>query len=310
MRAECRVRLLNFIAKTPADCPVAVIFGQACAMNWAGPAHGQAGVKLAEQLRGAGFPADLIPSSEIGGKTLRVDEDGFLRYGPQRYAAMVFYHPEFENPQTAQFLRQVADARKTALYRIGTWTTDFDGRPFNGEAALPAEMSVMADEAAGVASVVAGLTRRGIEPQAALGLSKLGIEIIAQGTPAPCQGHSRLIDGTRILMAAEKEPTGDPIQTTLKIGVQEVEVDALGIVGVRLDDKGQLDAVAAGGLKYLRTGSTQISLPSRIDLALWHDSDGRWHGVLQDYEGDVPAALAAFTNDWLRLAVPRPLEIE
>jgi hypothetical protein len=79
MRAECRIRLLNFIAKTPADCPVAVIFGHACAMNWAGPAHGQAGVKLAERFRAAGFPADLIPSSEIDGKALRADGTAFSR---------------------------------------------------------------------------------------------------------------------------------------------------------------------------------------------------------------------------------------
>ncbi|MFH1742245.1 MAG: hypothetical protein ABIH23_24840, partial [bacterium] len=39
MQADCRVRLLNFITQTPLDCPVAVIFGHACAMNWAGPAY-------------------------------------------------------------------------------------------------------------------------------------------------------------------------------------------------------------------------------------------------------------------------------
>ena len=306
MRAECRVRMLNFIANTPADCPVAVIFGHACAMNWAGPAHGEAGVKLAGQLRAAGFPADLIPSSEIGSGTLRVDEEGFLRYGPQRYAAMVFYHPELETPQTAQFLRQVADAQKTALYRLGTWTMDFDGRPFDGEAALPSEMAVPDDEAACVRQVAADLRQRGVEPQVALGPSKRGIEIIAQATPAPCRGHARLIDGTRIVMAAEKDPTGDPIQTTLVIDAREVEVDALGVVGVRLDGQGQLEAVAAGGLKHLRTGPTEIRLSRRLDLALWRGDDGRWHGVVQDGEGDVPPALAALTDDWLRLAVPRP----
>jgi hypothetical protein len=79
---------------------------------------------------------------------------------------------------------------------------------------------------------------------------------------------SRLIDGTRIHVAAEKVPTGDPIQTTLKIDGEEVEVDALGVVGIRLDGKGQLEAVAAGELKHLRAGRTQVKLPSRADLAL------------------------------------------
>jgi len=306
MQAECRVRMLNFIAKTPADCPVAVIFGHACAMNWAGPAHGQAGVKLAERLRAAGFPADLIPSSEIGSDALRIDDEGFVRYGPQRYQAVVLYHPEFEKPPTAELLRRAAAAGKTALYRLGTWTLDFDGRPFDGEAALPENIVAVADEDACVERVVADLKHRGVEPQVAFGPSKLDVEIIAQGKPAPCRGHARLIDGTHVVMAAEKDPTGDPIQTTLAIGEREVEVDALGVVAVRLDGDGQLEAAAAGGLKHLRTGRTEIRLPRRVDLALWRGDDGGWHGVVQDCEGDLPPALAAMTDDWVRLAVPRP----
>ncbi len=55
---------------------------------------------------------------------------------------MVFYHPEFETRQTAQFLRRLADDRRTALYRLGTWTMNFEGAAFDGEAALPSEMTV------------------------------------------------------------------------------------------------------------------------------------------------------------------------
>ena len=66
MRADCRVRMLNFISKTPADCPVALIFGHACAANWTQDSYGDCGLELARTIRVAGYPVDLIPSSEIG----------------------------------------------------------------------------------------------------------------------------------------------------------------------------------------------------------------------------------------------------
>ena len=49
-RADCRIRLLNFISQSPVDCPVTVIFGHAGAMNWAGPAYDDVGTELTDAL--------------------------------------------------------------------------------------------------------------------------------------------------------------------------------------------------------------------------------------------------------------------
>jgi hypothetical protein len=67
--------------------------------------------------------------------------------------------------------------------------------------------------------------------------------------------------------------------------------------------------MAAGGLKSLAVGKTTIELPQRIDVALWKDEKGVWKGVLQDYNGPVPEALQKICREWLRLSVPRPLEL-
>ena len=91
MRGDCRIRLLNFISKSPIDCPAAVIFGHTCAMNWAGPGYEDVGTGVANGLWRVGFYADLIPSSEIGSKALKISDDGYIQYGPQRYAAIVLY---------------------------------------------------------------------------------------------------------------------------------------------------------------------------------------------------------------------------
>ena len=73
MRGDCRVRLLNFITRSALDCPVAVVFGQPCAMNWAGPAYDDVGLGLSDALWQAGYPADLIPTTEIWTGALSVE---------------------------------------------------------------------------------------------------------------------------------------------------------------------------------------------------------------------------------------------
>ncbi len=301
-RADCRVRLLNFITQSPIDCPVAVVFGHACAMNWAGPAYDDVGIGLTNRLWQAGFYADLIPSSEIAGGALQIDPDGAVRYGPQRYAAVVLYHPEFEQSATAEFFRKAGGGR-TALFRVGAWTKDLDGRPFDGTAAVSAVMPEV--EAAGCADrVIAHLRERGIVPQEPA-VDTIGWD--QRSAAPPAAGRCHLLDGTQIVLAGEKEVTGDPIRTTLAVGQHQAMFDCLGVAAVRLAEDGSLVAMAAGGLKHFRAGRVGIALDKPIDIAVWRDAAGSWHGVLQDWPDPVPAPLLTLTPDWLRLSVPPPL---
>ena len=294
MRGDCRVRMLNFISKTQLDCPVAVVFGHASAANWAGPGYAKSGVTVADGFWRTGFYADLIPTSEIAASALTVDDEGYVRYGSQKYSAVVLYHPEFERPSTGEFFRKAAKG-KTTLYRIGDWSKDFEGVSFDGKAALPSEMTPV-DAKSCVELVTAKLSESGILPQTA-------------GTPAPPRsGQSRLIDGTVIMTAGEKDPAGDAIQKTITVKGLKVTFDAIGIAAVRLDKNGKLEAMAAGGLKSFQGGGVNISMPTRADVALWKDKNGVWQGALQDYEGAVPETLAKLCTNWLRLEVPTPLE--
>ena len=301
MRGDCRVRLLNFIAKTPLDCPVAVVFGHACAMNWAGPAYDDVGIGLTDALWQAGYPADLIPTSEIREGTFRVAEDGALGYGCQRYRAVVLYHPEFEPPETAAVFRNAA-AGATLLYRVGDWTRDFDGRDLDGVAALPDQMNALADPA----ELVRRLEGLGVVKQspATRTMTAFGRTSSAPATRGTC----RLVDGTVIVLSGADDVAGDPIQTTFDVNGRSVAVDALGVVGVRLLDDGRLDALAAGGLKRFEAGDLVIDLPNGVDLALWRDTGGNLHGVLQDWTGPVPDPLLDLTQDWRRLDVPAPFK--
>ncbi len=305
LAAECRVRLLNYISTAPIDCPVAVVFGHPSALNWAGPGLADAGLTVANGLWAEGFYADLIPSSEIMLGNLKLGSDGRLQYGPQHYTAAVLYHPQYERPALAKLFRKAAVKSSTALFRVGEWTAGFEGKPFDGALALPPEMKAT-DATNAVRQIIVRLRSAGVAPQT-LCTMRGGSGFLASMMPKP-SGQCRLLDGTIILASGEKDVMGDPIQKTLMVNGHEVAFDAIGIGAVRLDKKGRLVAMAAGGLKSFRGGGVSIDLPERVDVALWHDDRGRMRGVIQGWSVPIPAALTAITVDWLRLAMPAPFE--
>jgi hypothetical protein len=303
MRGDCRIRLLNYITESPPNCPVAVIFGHTCTMNWAGPAYDDVGMALADSLMRAGIGVDLIPTSEIGNHSLVIDEDGWIRYGPQRYEAVVLYHPEFERETTAAFFQSAAEG-KTALYRMGEWTQDFNAEVFDGRATLPPAMTVSGDIQELVSKITAGLGRRGIALQsAATGSLAYASHLFSE---PPAKGYFRLIDGTYIELAGQDHVSGDTIRSTRKIHGFPVTFDAVGVIAIRLDEEGRVEAMAAGDLRSIQASNLEIALEERMDVAFWINKQGKWEGVIQGWEGDIPPVLLELTGAWSRLAVPVP----
>ena len=305
MLAESRVRLLNFISQSPLNCPVAVIFGHACTMNWNGPSYDDVGIKLVDRLWTEGIPTDLIPSSEIENHNLTVDDQGWICYGVQRYAAVILYHPEFGRSSIADFFKQASKGRSD-LFRIGHWTKDFDGKAIEGDKMLPKNMFEAAENEQIVTSVKNILSKQKIETQTPA----------IKGTPKgfaysfitpPTTGYCHLIDGTYIQVAGTNHVGGNLIQSTVRMKGKIVTFDATGVAAVRLDDQGKVQAIAAGGLKLFRTGNFKIELNKRIDLALWKDKQGNWTGVIQGLKGEVPMELKAITQNWNRINLPVPL---
>ncbi len=299
LTGECRIRLLQLVTRAPIDCPIAVVFGHACAMNWAGPAYKETGLDLTDALWRAGYYTDLIPSSEIESGALKTDADGSVLYGPQRYAAVVLYHPEFESPETAAFFQQAAPTA-TALFRVGDWTRDFNAQDFNGVSALPSGM-VECKEDTAASIVIECLRQRGIPP------CTPATARLHNKTACPArEGRIRLVDGTEVFLAGTRNVAGDPIRGVFDVSGNHINADAMGVLAVRFSDKGELDALAAGGLKRFICGAFSLQFDTPVDFAYWHDKEGRPKGALQHWLGPVPEFLLALTNDWLRLSVPTP----
>ena len=301
MQGESRVRLLNFITKTPVNCPVAVVFGHPSTMNWSGPYFEDLGMQLVDSLWSMGIRADLIPTSEIENKNLLIDENGWIHYGIQRYAAVVLYNPEFEKNSTAEFFNQ-ASKGKTSLLRVGNWSMDFNGNAFGGNATLPQTMVVAGNFKSAIMEISKILKKRKIELQTPATRIINGFNHVSKAPPT--EGFCRLIDGTLIQVAGTNNVAGDIINSKMTIGKYDVAFDAMGVAAVRLDEKGGIQALAAGGLKSFKTSGFAIQLDERIDLALWRNEHGEFEGVIQGLKGEVPPQLLSITKAWVRLAVP------
>ncbi len=303
MRSESRVHLLDYISKSPLDCPVAVIFGHASAMNWAGPYFEDVGMELVNSLWRVGIPTDLIPASEIEKGNLLIDEAEWIHYGVQRYAAVILYKPEFEKQATADFFNRAADGN-THLFRIGNWTHNFDGESFDGNAALPRQMVAVnvIDEVPQEISKI--LKNKKLQTPALRVMRGFGY---ASSVP-PLSGFCRLIDGTLIQVAGTKNAAGDVINSEIKVGKYNVTFNALGVAAVRFDKKGNVQALAAGGLRLFKTGDFCLRLDKRIDLAFWKNKNGEIDGVIQGLEGEIPPALLEITTNWQKLLLPEKLE--
>jgi hypothetical protein len=258
-RAESRIRLLNFVTRAPLDCPVAVVFGHAAALNWLGPHFGDLGIDFADELGKAGFPADVIPSTEIENGSLRLLDDGQVAYGAQRYRALVFLNTLYEPAGTLVFLER-ARASRTAVFVRGNGVDPSPGR---------------------VAQFLKGSYTAHYNPP----------------------DLARLTDGTCVLARGEKNPGGDPIEETFYCGNVKATVRATGVLAIRFV-QGKLHSLAASELRSVEADGFHLELAVPLDVALWSDAEGRYHGVVQG-AGTVPEALPEalrkLTPEWLRL---------
>ncbi|HRZ80836.1 MAG TPA: sialidase family protein [Candidatus Hydrogenedentes bacterium] len=295
---ESRLRLLPLISRAPVDCPVAVIFGHAAAMNWAGPAYGEVGLGLTDAFWRAGYYADLIPSSEVISGAFRLDrESRTLAYGAQRYAAVVLCNIDLEEEAFASPFN-LNGGWDTLMYHTGHWMSDFSGRQFFGSEALGLNVGGVKDADTAVAKVIEHLQRRGIPPVTPAE-GRLPNKTVCPGR----EGHIRLTDGTVVFLNGKTDAAGDPISGTFQVAGQNIQAEARGLLAVRLTADGKVDALAAGGLERFTGGGLSLDLDTPTDLAYWHDG-GRPKGALQDAAGPLPASLAALTGDWLRLETP------
>lgn len=310
MRAESRIRLLNYIAESPLDCSIAVVFGHTSAMNWAGAYYDDVGMELIDSLWKKGYPADLIPTSEITNGSLYVDSDGTVCYGNQKYSAIVLYNPEFEKESTLAFLNNAVSGN-TKLFQIGNWTYDFDGNSLGADSIMPSKIVQVEDTQKTLLKLIKILEQQNVfkhSPATTIIYDKYKYlaDYNHKSYAPPTTGFSKLIDGTIIHVAGTYDVSGDPIKLDYTHEGKKIKTDAIGVVAFRFGNQNSLEAFVAGGLKYLESDNFKIELNERIDIALWKNSKNKWEGVIQSERPSIPDELKGITENWTLLRVPSP----
>ena len=207
MAAMARLRMLDFITRAPLDCPVAVIFGHANAMNWAGRSYNRVGLEIASSLCAAGYPTDLFPSSLAGCVALRLDAEGYVCLGPQRYRAVVLYRPEFSGEPELEFFGR-ASLGKTAIFQVGEWTCDSEARPLKTARRLGDKVRGCADDESCATAVRTWLGESSVPRVTGWNRNNLTHPL------PPVDGLASLTDGTGIRAAGSRGAAGDPIRET------------------------------------------------------------------------------------------------
>ena len=268
--AQSRARLPSLITRAQVDCPIAFVFGHESLVDWTRPGWNDYGYRHIFALNSQGWWCDAYPGSEFALGTFKVDESGYLRVGQQRYLALA--------------LHGLRPGERAALDRV------LAGR----------KLETKIFDAAETAAIAAYVEARGAVRQPPIRKQTP----VCHDYPDP-DGTLRLIDGTAIRVKADLGNLfGLPIAETIESNGVKAEVEAQGLCAVRAE-KGEVVALAAGGLKRISAPGLAISLEKPEDVVLLK-IDGTWHGVWQTEErtAPVPERLAALTSHWIRLLLP------
>lgn len=296
-----KIRMLNFISNSQVDSSVAVVFSRFGASNPLRPEYKHVGWELCDRFATQGFPADLIPVDEItstkpDGTSRWSVQDGYVRYGKQKYQYIVLNGG-------------VSDAEKDsydALFKLAenTKTKIVSVAPDVSNEQL-AEL---------IEKTISSLKESGVVAQTPWVCDDYKFDNAVEISSRPARKCvSRFIDGTILWISAAENDFGDPIvmnEETIQLrdGKEspKISVAANGVFAAKFDDA-RLTAIAATELKSLNIGDVSIQLSGEsidsdpVDIALLRDENGEWKGVFQRYANDLPKELEQITSNWLYL---------
>ena len=291
VRAQTRVGLLNLVTRAQIECPVGLVFGHWRTMNWLDPAYRDDALGLAHGLGGRGWYVDAYPSSELAAGTFAVDADGFLRVGGQRYAALVLHR--LGDGDAADFAKVVGT--RTLKTRLFSWDSPACAGTVKLASGRDVEPIVRTLEQVGAVRQTP-LSETGLHGK---GLDRLpnpdGTATFADGTVARIRGASPDLRGDAL----------DGFAQPLRIGGKTISFTAEGLFAARLGADGNLEALAAGGLRKVEAPGLSLALDRPEDVVLVRRG-GRWQGLWQTTRrlADLPANLSALTDDWRVLTLP------
>ncbi|MDX2187308.1 MAG: hypothetical protein SFV32_10270 [Opitutaceae bacterium] len=248
---ESEITKLNHFQKTAPDSRVLILFGMEAATNWQftphkgrefrydHPVYMQI-LKTAKGVFEAGWLCDLVPTSEVANGSV-VWENGKLRYGSQRYDAVVLLAPD-SLPRAVWDQLRNADWSQTPLLVAGQATWFDDGSKVTDEAkALFAKATQHVphlDAAADIASFL---------KEHAIAGNRFTNGCVFQ-------------DGSLIFTADAKKPTGNPLTVDVTHLGHRIQFEGHDFLALRLTETGEVTEVIAGANSELKVNGKPVAL--------------------------------------------------
>ncbi len=283
--AESRVRLLNCITHSQIASSCAVVFGHSRAMNWLDSAFEDTACDFMHALGAKGWYADAFPTTSLS--ALRIDEEGWVAAGAQRYPALVLY--------------RISEADRVA------WDGLVGGRQLRTKLYLydpPASSVEAAAAAAGaVCDFLASTNAVGAVRQTPFGAT--GLNSGSHNRLPDPDGTVTFLDGTVArIKGSSPNPGGDPVDGILDVCGRDVVYAATGLFAARMGKNG-INALAAGALRSVHAPGLRLELDEPRDIVLLK-KDGKWRGLVQVAAplDEIPAPLRVLTDDWRILVQP------
>ena len=300
---RAKIRLLSLASNAPIDSSVAVVFSRYGASNPLRQEFLAVGVDVCDMFSSRGYPADLIPIDEVfsvyskGEKRWSV-QDSYLRYGEQKYRAVILFgESDCERSAYDELKRLVEscpDACKTRIVHM--------------------EASATEDEKESVASeIIALLEKDGVPTQTPWARDEYSFSTTEESScRPPRRSVSRFLDGLILWIAASEDKMGDPIVlNNERVPLNEggtspsISAEARGVFAVKFDAAGRLVALVAAGLKSVKVDDeldfalTESEIGNdTVDVVLLRNDDGSWRGIFQRDRNSLPESLRATTDNW------------
>lgn len=257
--AEKAIELLDTFQTSPVASDIIVIMGipAACSLlsnkNGKGDWNGyknrfKDSFEIAKGIWDSGYNCDLVASYEIDNRNVLVDEGGRIVYGNQSYNFVVIVNPEYCKREMLEFVDQVKSVGK-GIAIIGGMKSDFDGETVPNQFWEKDEKIHFYNDNPEISDLVFLLKDYQIET------NRIPNGSISQ-------------DGSAILTApSPKTPSGNYFESEFILGGHSVYLRANDLVGIKIDQHGEIEKLVAPGLLELSIDSQtkyQFELPQKV----------------------------------------------
>ncbi|QUI24623.1 hypothetical protein HZI73_20955 [Vallitalea pronyensis] len=279
-KIEQKIRLLNGFNGPLPKLDLLVVFGRPALANWY--PHNEyrnaydinGGLFILEKCQAlwdAGVMCGLVPSDKIEKGQLRINSEKQIEYNGHVFDSILFLNPEYAKQSTLDFLEDCTHTDSTVMID-GKANYDFEGK------SCSRQFSRIAQKAELIEFSVDKVLSKGIKTN-------------------PIKQGCMLEDGSVVMTDLTSILTNKPLTFKIKINHHVYEGRYIGVMAIKVDEKGNIVKFVCGGFKELhRDRQVIISVSKNTDIMI-NAFDKEANIILKGEENHVSIELLKLSFD-------------